>query len=1563
MLFPDLSGCEQLKLIDESAFYGVIYTYDLDHKEFKLPNSLSGDGKIDGTTGIRRKAFAVSPNLYSINIPDKLTKIQESTFEGCTRLYKVTTTENSELKEIDKWAFRRCTSLPNTDFLKVLPKLKSIGELAFAECFDIDVGTKDAYDVYEITSGLTSISLPNSLESIGKCAFANNYGVESITMGNNITEIPESAFALKATTTHSTDDFRVTGISDINYANLDLCNSGQLKNVTLSNKLTTIGIEAFRHNTHLVNVTYNGYEGAAEQESNKVVLPTSVKNIGDYAFADCARWQVTIDGNADGEVTDTDYRTDGIDTVDLRSLNLETFGVGVFENDCMLSTAILPADLETIPSRLFCGCGNSITKLNKGTNKQEIKLYGLESVTFPENVKTISTSAFEGCKNFIYKGDTFPGKDAALNNITLKLLPESLETIGERAFYGCQNIGNIAFDSNVTSIGASAFAECSVLYLNPEDPQNNTSFEPGFGLTAVNFKLAKQLKEIGAGAFSLSAIDTADLSDNTLLTSISENTFARCYNLISSQLPESVTQVYGGVYSYGVSLKSVQLPAIATVSDNIFSGISADSHKYYGDFSKVKITMTSQESTGVIKVPIGKEIQLDFIKSRTPNYNHYTDVQRGYGNVLREKDELFVTCDKKDTGDVWLSGKIETPDNSKLSITNDIEFVVYNYNSLTPGPVTLQKPLSKDYDLTVSDVWAGTLEITKINNQSGNTIASVETDDNNNKVLNISSNYISADDTGNILIAVAGVTPKQITKAPVWGSDDESIISVDPIDPDDEKVIDAVNSNNMSQASIRIKKIGTTKLWVADRNDAESKVKAEVTVNVVYPVDTAKTTVSVGTLESDTDSFELEEGSGDKITVVPGYSEEAEKAGAASQAKIYFKSEDPAIASIDRETGEITANKTGITGILIYDDTGTLIKPITINVVEEGALTPNLIKISPEKRIDVYQGSESSKITAKVFPEDENVSQEVVWSLGSDPNNIITSNEFASIETKDNGVFVTGKALGDATLYAFAKDKTSVSSNIAVNVAVPAKTLKFQKSSVSIPVDTNLVMNVTTEESDSFTLLYLPADAHKDKVTWKIEDESIAQFVDTTNRVTLANGVPVIKGIKQGKTKLIATTGTGLIASLNISVFKPVTEFSVDEKRTVHIGESFDLKVNKTPADSSEPFTYVSSNLEIATVDANGKVKGIKEGTVVISAINSRNEARACTVSVVSKVAQITILDAPIEIAVEGVYTIGRASEDPAATIGYRLTPNSIDELTWTSSDSNVASVESGNGAVSIKGVGPGTAVITAKSFSGASATINVSVVSVNTELKFTEESKRIAIGTQAAVTVNKTPADATESIVYTSSNEEIATVDQNGVVTAKAKGDVTIYAKGKVSNVTAGIPVTVTVPATSIKAITHFASEKKIYLVKGSTYQFRYRILPEDTTDTVKFTTSKKKVATVAEDGTITAKKKGSATITVKTESGKIAKIKVYVVNKEKNAKKIKKISTSSIKVGKTVRLKYTVTSATTTNSVTYSVNKPEIATIDEFGYITGLKKGKVKVTVTMSNGKQKTKTIKVKK
>lgn len=162
--------------------------------------------------------------------------------------------------------------------------------------------------------------------------------------------------------------------------------------------------------------------------------------------------------------------------------------------------------------------------------------------------------------------------------------------------------------------------------------------------------------------------------------------------------------------------------------------------------------------------------------------------------------------------------------------------------------------------------------------------------------------------------------------------------------------------------------------------------------------------------------------------------------------------------------------------------------------------------------------------------------------------------------------------------------------------------------------------------------------------------------------------------------------------------------------------------------------------------------------------------------------------------------------------------------------------------------------------------------------------------------------------------------------------------------------------PAPGIAATSLTIDYKKLKLAKGKSFQLHTQILPENTTDTITWSSSDPQVVSVTQGGKIKALKAGkSATITATTSSGLTVSCKVTVPKKAIKATKVKvKKSTITVKVGKTAKIKATMSPKKTTDNLTYSAKKKSIATVSSTGVITGVKKGKTKVTVKTTSGKK---------
>lgn len=145
--------------------------------------------------------------------------------------------------------------------------------------------------------------------------------------------------------------------------------------------------------------------------------------------------------------------------------------------------------------------------------------------------------------------------------------------------------------------------------------------------------------------------------------------------------------------------------------------------------------------------------------------------------------------------------------------------------------------------------------------------------------------------------------------------------------------------------------------------------------------------------------------------------------------------------------------------------------------------------------------------------------------------------------------------------------------------------------------------------------------------------------------------------------------------------------------------------------------------------------------------------------------------------------------------------------------------------------------------------------------------------GKSVTVKATVTPSNTTDKVTWSTSNKKVATV-KNGKISAKKKGTATITAKAGSKKAT--VKVNVASKATKSTKVT--LNKKKASLKVKKTLTLKATMKPAKSTDTLKWSSSNKKVAKVDKYGKVTAVKKGTATITVKTSSGKKAACRITV-------------------------------------------------------------------------------------
>ncbi len=222
------------------------------------------------------------------------------------------------------------------------------------------------------------------------------------------------------------------------------------------------------------------------------------------------------------------------------------------------------------------------------------------------------------------------------------------------------------------------------------------------------------------------------------------------------------------------------------------------------------------------------------------------------------------------------------------------------------------------------------------------------------------------------------------------------------------------------------------------------------------------------------------------------------------------------------------------------------------------------------------------------------------------------------------------------------------------------------------------------------------------------------------------------------------------------------------------------------------------------------------------------------------------------------------------------------------------------------------------------------------------------------------------EDLIYISSDESIATIDEFGTIKALKEGIVTITIKTKDGKYVTTCEVVVTEEKVEIESISiHGYSSVTV----GSSIELSVSFNPENaTSEKLTWESSDSSIATVDENGRVKGVKEGTVVITVTTESGKSAS-KTITVNQKTNSNEPSKpadvapegVSISGeneVYVGKSISLTATVTPDNATNKkVTWSIDGGTgKVTVDQNGNVTGVSEGEVTIKVTTANGISKT-------
>lgn len=235
------------------------------------------------------------------------------------------------------------------------------------------------------------------------------------------------------------------------------------------------------------------------------------------------------------------------------------------------------------------------------------------------------------------------------------------------------------------------------------------------------------------------------------------------------------------------------------------------------------------------------------------------------------------------------------------------------------------------------------------------------------------------------------------------------------------------------------------------------------------------------------------------------------------------------------------------------------------------------------------------------------------------------------------------------------------------------------------------------------------------------------------------------------------------------------------------------------------------------------------------------------------------------------------------------------------------------------------------------------------TNIRMNVSQATIQSGGQYQLSAIITPSDASNSLRWTSSNPNVATVNNNGLVTGRSSGTSTITCTTTDgSNLSASCTITVA------QLITSISMQGSLEMNTGNTYRLSVSISPASATGkSLKWNSSNGNVATVSSDGTVTAKSPGTANITCVTTDGSKKSATCTVTVKQGVTGITLNKTSATIGVGNSTQLTANVSPSNATNkSIKWSSSNTGVATVNGNGQVTGVGVGTTTITCRSSDG-----------
>ena len=731
----------KLETIGESAFSGCgALISDESYTPIKSEVSTIGAAAFKGCNGAGFKKIA---------IPKKVTTLEDSTFEGCTKLETV--------------AF---TKVEGKDSVTKIGANCFKGDMALTECALPSHLEQVGTSAYSNTS-ITSVHIPKTLTT-ADAPFADCKKITSITWDEGTKKVVDTLFKnLSCPDEEGAEPIRVELIDSITEVGTSAFENSKISSVKGAGVIT-LGNSAFSNNTKLEKIELNacqevgisafqnckGVTGKLEMPSLVKIHQSAFSNVGVSEFVISENLEL-LDESSFAKCTNLYSINSTNDNVDLsRMPNLKEIGKSAFSGCERIVGLQLGSAIEKVGEQAFAG----LTALT------ELKFTESDSDTAGSMM--IGTAAFSGCTNLVkvtipkYIGEIGNSAFSGCIKLMRLNLAEGIQTIGKQAFSGCTRLegalksGSLLDEDEDTYKGPNG----ATIILSDQNaclviPESVTQIGEG----AFEKCAAADLEEIGGKSYiiGIKNVNIKGNKDKDKGTTIGASAFADCQNLKKLTLGEGVTGLGDG------ALKDTRLEEI-TIPSTFETGTAKNS------------PFTSEENSTLKKVTFADGIQV------IPQYflnkiTTLTEIEVPK-SVQKIGDHAFAGCSNLET----VNFKDEADSNLTTIDTSAFEGCsLMKLSALPEGVTTINASAFKDCKkISLTEFPTGLITIGKAAFEGCTGLTSVQIDGGEKKQTTIADGaFATCENLNRVIINnIKSVGKKAFTNLPI------SILDINQVD-------------------------------------------------------------------------------------------------------------------------------------------------------------------------------------------------------------------------------------------------------------------------------------------------------------------------------------------------------------------------------------------------------------------------------------------------------------------------------------------------------------------------------------------------------------------------------------------------------------------------------------------------------------------------------------------------------------------------------------------------------------------------------------------------------------